>query len=101
MQLGMIGLGRMGANMVRRLMKRGHHCVVYDRSPEKVDALALEGAIPSTSLEDFVAKQASPKTAWLMLPAGEPTESTVAELYSLLPGGSTIIDGGNSFYKDD
>ena len=91
----------MGANMVRRLMKYGHECVVYNRSPEKVEALALEGAVPSSSLEDFVAKLASPKTAWLMLPAGEPAETTVAQLYPLLPGGSTIIDGGNSFYKDD
>lgn len=101
MQIGMIGLGRMGANMVRRLMRHGHECVVYNRSPEKVEALALEGAVPSSSLEDFIGKLASPKTAWLMLPAGAPTETTVAQLYPLLPGGSTIIDGGNAFYKDD
>src|SRR5712672_1075840 len=101
MQTGMIGLGRMGTNMARRLMKRGHTCVVYDHSPEKVESLSLLGAVPSSSLEDMVAKLAPPKTVWLMLPAGEPTETTVTQLYSLLPRGATIIDGGNSFYKDD
>ncbi|MDB6122524.1 MAG: hypothetical protein JWQ71_1517 [Pedosphaera sp.] len=101
MQIGMIGLGRMGANMVRRLLKYKHECVVYNRHPDKVKALAFEGAIPAFSLEELVEKLVSPKTVWLMLPAGEPTESTIAELVKLLPGASTIIDGGNSFYKDD
>src|SRR6266481_5132960 len=101
MQIGMVGLGRMGTNMVRRLMKHGHSCVVYDRAPEKIESLALQGATPSSSLEDLTAKLAPPKTIWLMLPAGEPTESTVAQLLPLLPRGSTLIDGGNSFYKDD
>src|SRR5260370_36994651 len=98
MQIGMVGLGRMGANMVRRLMKHGHECVVYDRSPEKVESLSLEGAVPSSSLENLVAKLVVPKTVWVMLPAGEPTETTVSELFSLLPLGSGIVDGGNSFY---
>jgi len=81
MQTGMIGLGRMGANMARRLMKRRHMCVVYDHSPEKVEPLSLLGAVPSSSLGDMVAKLAPPKTVWLMLPAGEPTETTVMQLY--------------------
>jgi 6-phosphogluconate dehydrogenase len=101
MQIGMIGLGRMGANMARRLMKDRHTCVVYDHAPEKVESLSLLGAVPSSSLEDLVSKLASPKAVWLMLPAGEPTEATVTQLYSLLPRGSIVIDGGNSFYKDD
>ncbi len=91
----------MGANMVRRLMKHSHECVVYDHQPEKVEALSLEGAIASDSLEDLVGKLIAPKTVWVMLPAGEPTEMTISELLSLLPRDSTIIDGGNSFYKDD
>ena len=101
MQIGMIGLGRMGANMARRLINGGHSCVVYDHNPEKVESLSLQGAAPASSLEDLVGKLVSPKTVWLMLPAGEPTETTVTQLYSLLPRGATIIDGGNSFYKDD
>jgi 6-phosphogluconate dehydrogenase len=101
MQIGMIGLGRMGKNMARRLMRRGHQCVVYDHDTERVRDLAEEGAIGALSLEDLAAKIAPPESAWLMLPAGEPTETTVAELSRLLPAGSTIIDGGNSFYQDD
>jgi 6-phosphogluconate dehydrogenase len=101
MQIGMIGLGRMGKNMVRRLRKRGHECVAYDRDLDRVKDLAEEGTIAAFSLEDLAAKTAAPKIVWLMLPAGEPTETTVAQLSRLLPADSTIIDGGNSFYKDD
>src|SRR5437588_9438154 len=101
MQIGMIGLGRMGANMVQRLLKRGHECVNYDRNPDQVGVLASAGAIGADSLEDFVAKLAVPKTAWLMLPAGEPTENTVSQLSKLLLPGSAFVDGGNTFYKDD
>lgn len=101
MQIGMVGLGRMGANMVRRLMKYKHECVVYNRTPEKVEVLKWEGAIPATSLEDLVAKLASPKVVWVMLPAGEPTETAVSRLSELLEKGSTIIEGGNTHYKDD
>jgi 6-phosphogluconate dehydrogenase len=91
----------MGANMVRRLIRAGHQCVVYNRTQEKVQALAAEGAVPASSVEDFARKLAAPKTVWLMLPAGEPTESMVAQLLPLLCKGSAIVDGGNSFYKDD
>ena len=101
MQIGMVGLGRMGANMVRRLMKHGHETVVYDRSREKVESLSLQGAVPSSSLEDLLEKLGTPKMVWVMLPAGEPTEITVLELLSVLPQGSSIVDGGNSYYKDD
>ena len=101
MQLGMIGLGRMGANIVRRLMRDGHSCVVYDVSPDAVEVLAAEGATGSTSLDDFVAKLEVPRRAWIMVPAGEITESTVNALASRLDAGDTIIDGGNSYYRDD
>ncbi|MBC8067653.1 MAG: decarboxylating 6-phosphogluconate dehydrogenase [Deltaproteobacteria bacterium] len=101
MQLGMIGLGRMGANMARRLMRAGHACVVYDRSPETVQTLVTEGATGSDSLATLVAGLARPRAVWVMVPAGEPTESTVAELAKLLEPGDTVIDGGNSFFKDD
>ena len=97
----MIGLGRMGANMVRRLLKKGHQCVVYTRNADKVKALAKEGATGATSLEDFANKLAAPKTAWLMVPSGEATENMVAQMAGLLPAGSTMIDGGNSFFQDD
>ncbi len=101
MQLGMIGLGRMGANMARRLMRAGHACVVYDRSPETVQKLVAEGATGSDSLATLVAGLARPRAVWVMVPAGGPTESTVAELAELLEPGDTVIDGGNSFFKDD
>jgi 6-phosphogluconate dehydrogenase len=101
MQIGMIGLGRMGANMVRRLMKNGHQCVVFDHSPDNIKKMAGEGAIPAASLQELVNKLSEPKAIWLMVPSGEPTESTVVALAALLPSGSTIIDGGNSFYHDD
>ena len=101
MQLGVIGLGRMGANIVRRLMRDGHSCVVYDVSPDAVAALAAEGATGSSSLDDFVARLDVPRRAWIMVPAGEITESTVSELASRLSDGDTIVDGGNSYYRDD
>jgi 6-phosphogluconate dehydrogenase len=101
MQLGMIGLGRMGGNMVRRLMRNGHKCVVFDLSPANVAALESEGATGSTSMEDFVAKLTTPRAAWVMVPAGDATDKTVVKLASLMSPGDTIIDGGNSYYKDD
>ena len=101
MQLGMIGLGRMGANMVRRLMKGGHQCVVYDRSAETVAGLAKEGATGASSLEELVSKLEAPRAVWIMVPAGQPTEDSVMELSKLLQAGDAIFDGGNSFYKDD
>src|SRR5262249_7955750 len=101
MQLGMIGLGRMGANMARRLMRGGHHCVVYDRSAEAVKGLAGEGATGSEALAQLVAALDKPRAVWVMVPAGAPTESTVDELAELLAPGDTIIDGGNSYFKDD
>src|SRR5580658_4216684 len=101
MKLGMIGLGRMGANMARRLMRGGHQIVGYDRSPANVAELAGHGATGATSLEDLVAKLEAPRAIWIMVPAGGPTEETVVALGNLLSSGDTIIDGGNSFYKDD
>ena len=101
MQLGMVGLGRMGANMVRRVMRDGHEGVVYDRSPEAVAGLVGEGATGADSLADLVAKIAAPRHVWIMVPAGPATEATVQELAKVLSSGDTIIDGGNSYYKDD
>ena len=101
MQLGMIGLGRMGANIVRRLMRHGHGCVVYDRNPEPGRQLAGEGATAAASVADLVAKLTAPRAVWIMLPAGEATEAAIAELSGLLAAGDTIIDGGNTFWKDD
>ena len=101
MQLGMVGLGRMGANIVRRLMRDGHDCVVYDVSPDAVKPLADEGATGSDSLDDFVARLNPPRAAWVMVPAGEITETTVRELGERLESGDAIIDGGNSYYRDD
>ncbi len=97
----MIGLGRMGANMVRRLMKNGHQCVVYDRSADAVADLVKEGAAGASSLEELVSKLEAPRVVWIMVPAGQPTEDSVMELSKLLQSGDAIIDGGNSFYKDD
>jgi 6-phosphogluconate dehydrogenase len=101
MQIGMIGLGRMGANMARRLMKGAHECVVYDRNAGNVDTLAKDGATGASSLEDLVKKLKAPRAVWIMLPSGAPTEQTVMALSKLLSAGDAIIDGGNSFYKDD
>jgi len=101
MQLGMIGLGRMGANMARRLMHAGHQCVVYDLNPDNVEHLAGEGALGTSSLEEFVDRLDKPRAAWLMVPAGNPTELTVQALAALFEAGDVIIDGGNSYFKDD
>ena len=100
MQLGMIGLGRMGANMVRRLIKGGHQCVVYDRSAETVQALAKEGAVGASSLDDLVARLATPRAVWLMVPAGV-VDGSLDELTPKLAKGDIVIDGGNSYYVDD
>ena len=101
MQLGMVGLGRMGANMVRRLMRDGHECVVYNRNPKPVKLLESEGAIGTADLDEFVAKLSKPRAAWAMVPAGEVTETVVNALADRMEAGDTIIDGGNSYYHDD
>ena len=100
MQLGMIGLGRMGANMVRRLLRNSHQCVVFDTNPDVVAGLVAEGAIGATSLEDFVAKLEKPRAAWIMIPAAI-TDKIVGELAALLEPDDTIVDGGNSYFRDD
>jgi 6-phosphogluconate dehydrogenase len=100
MQIGMIGLGRMGANLVRRLMRDGHPCVVYNRSPNAVRELEAEGAEGASSLEEFVAKLAKPRAAWIMVPAAA-VQSTLDQLSPLLDPGDIVIDGGNSYYRDD
>src|SRR5215813_11350004 len=100
MQLGMIGLGRMGANMVRRLLRAGHQCVVFDRSAEAVRTLAKEGATASSSIDDFVDKLTSPRAVWLMVPAAV-VDSSLADLGARLSPDDVIIDGGNSYYIDD
>jgi 6-phosphogluconate dehydrogenase len=101
MQLGMVGLGRMGGNMVRRLMRSGHECVVYDRTAETAASFAKEGAVPALSLEELIAKLKAPRAIWIMVPAGDPTEKTVLALAEKMEKGDTIIDGGNSYFKDD
>jgi 6-phosphogluconate dehydrogenase len=101
MQLGMIGLGRMGGNMVRRLARNGHQCVVFNRTPAAIKAVVGKGVTGSTDLKQLVSQLEKPRAVWVMLPAGEVTEATVTQLGSLLDPGDTIIDGGNSFYKDD
>ncbi|MEH3023254.1 MAG: decarboxylating 6-phosphogluconate dehydrogenase [Pseudomonas oryzihabitans] len=101
MQLGIIGLGRMGGNIARRLMKHGHEVAVYDRSAETVAGLGQEGAIATDGLDGVIAALAQPRAIWVMLPAGEPTEQTIAELADRLAPGDVIIDGGNTYYKDD
>jgi len=101
MQLGMIGLGRMGANMVRRLLRGGHSCVVFDLSADNVHRLASEGATGATSLDEFVRTLSRPRAAWVMVPAGNPTEQTVMALAQRMEAGDIIIDGGNSYFKDD
>ena len=100
MQLGMIGLGRMGANMVRRLLRGGHHCVVFDMSPKAVEQLVEESAAGATDLRDFVNKLEKPRAIWLMVPAAV-VDSTIAELVLYLEAGDILIDGGNSYYVDD
>jgi 6-phosphogluconate dehydrogenase len=100
MQIGMIGLGRMGANMVRRLIRGGHECVVFDTHPDSIAKLAGEGATGSDSLDDFVSKLKAPRAVWLMVPAGV-VDATLADLVKRLQKGDIIIDGGNSYYIDD
>jgi 6-phosphogluconate dehydrogenase len=100
MQLGMIGLGRMGANLVRRLTRDGHDCVVYDQNPDAVQLLSGEGAVGAASLEQLVAKLDPPRTVWVMVPAAI-TGLVVDELAALLGPDDVIIDGGNSYYRDD
>src|SRR5262245_61385670 len=100
MQLGMIGLGRMGANMVRRLIKDGHTCVVFDRSPEAVSTLAKEKAVGAASVADFVKRLKAPRALWLMVPAAV-VDETITDLLPLLDAGDILIDGGNSYYVDD
>ncbi|HVG67657.1 MAG TPA: decarboxylating 6-phosphogluconate dehydrogenase [Gaiellales bacterium] len=101
MQLGMVGLGRMGANLVRRLMRDGHDCVVFDVNPDAVKALEQEGAKGASSIDEFVAMLDKPRAAWVMVPAGDITESSVRELASQMEADDVIIDGGNSSYRDD
>jgi 6-phosphogluconate dehydrogenase len=100
-QLGMVGLGRMGANLVRRLMRDGHDCVVYDVNPDPIKELAGEGATGAASLAELAEKLDAPRSVWVMVPAGEITESTVKEVAEVLDKGDAIIDGGNSYYRDD
>ena len=101
MQLGIIGLGRMGGNISRRLMRAGHQTIVFDRSAEAVEALAKDGAIKSAGLAEMVKQLDKPRAIWVMLPAGAITEATVTELAGLMESGDIVIDGGNSYYKDD
>jgi 6-phosphogluconate dehydrogenase len=101
MQLGIVGLGRMGGNIAQRLMRQDHSCIVYDKSAEAVATISGKGATGSRSLEDLAAKLTAPRAVWLMLPAGEVTEDAVTELRGVLQAGDIVIDGGNSFYKDD
>jgi 6-phosphogluconate dehydrogenase len=100
MQLGMVGLGRMGANMVRRLIKSGHQCVVYDRTKEVVDGIVAEKAVGATSLADLVKKLQKPRAVWLMVPAAV-VDKSIADLLPLLEPDDVLIDGGNSYYVDD
>jgi 6-phosphogluconate dehydrogenase len=101
MQLGMVGLGRMGAGLVGRLIRDGHRCVGYDVSPDAVKAVEADGADGATSLQEFASKLEKPRTAWVMVPAGEITDKTIASLAEVLEPGDTIIDGGNTYYHDD
>jgi 6-phosphogluconate dehydrogenase len=101
MQLGMVGLGRMGANLSRRLMRAGHEVVGYDRTPDVVKSLASEGATAAYSLDELVAKLSKPRAAWVMVPAGAITEKTVHDLAAQMDPDDTIIDGGNTYYRDD
>ncbi|SEJ35013.1 phosphogluconate dehydrogenase (NAD(+)-dependent, decarboxylating) [Paraburkholderia diazotrophica] len=101
MQIGIVGLGRMGGNIGRRLMRGGHQCIVYDHNPQATQALAKEGATGASDLGDLVAKLDAPRVVWLMLPAGKITEDTLTDLQRILTADDVVIDGGNSFYKDD
>ena len=101
MQIGMIGLGRMGGNIARRLMRRGHSVVAYDQTPTAEQDLARDGAVAAKSIEDLVKRLAPPRVVWVMLPAGDATETTIERLGELLSAGDTVIDGGNTFWRDD
>src|SRR4051812_48815703 len=101
MQIGMIGLGRMGMNMARRLLQAKHDVVVYNRTASKVEEMVKEGAVGTTTIADFVKRLKAPRIVWLMLPTGQPLEEHIAQLSRLLSKGDLIIDGGNSYYKDD
>src|SRR5688572_23693932 len=101
MQIGIVGLGRMGANIARRLLRRDHTCVIWDRDPKPGQQLAGEGAVAAASLGELVRVLAVPRAVWVMLPAGDATEAAIAELAGLLAPGDIIIDGGNTFWKDD
>ena len=101
MQLGMVGLGRMGAGLVRRLMRDGHRCVVYDVSPDAVAALVADGAVGANSLEEFASMLETPRSAWIMVPAGQITDDTIAAVGAVFAAGDVIIDGGNTYYRDD
>ncbi len=101
MEIGVIGLGRMGAGISRRLMREGHRCVVYDQAEATVQQLAGDGATATTGLQDMVGKLSKPRVVWVMLPSGKITEDTVTALGGMLERGDIVIDGGNSFYKDD
>jgi 6-phosphogluconate dehydrogenase len=101
MQIGMIGLGRMGGNIVRRLLRHSHTAVIYDRDPTAVEALLSVGAEGAATLDDFVSMLTPPRTVWVMLPAGDPTETVIQHLADLLDPGDVIIDGGNTFWRDD
>lgn len=101
MQLGMIGLGRMGGNIVRRLMRHGHSTVVYDKDAKAVAGLTADGAVGSATLEEFISKLERPRTAWVMLPAGRITETTIETIAGVMQAGDVIIDGGNTFWQDD
>ncbi len=100
-QLGMVGLGRMGANIVRRLMRDGHECVVYDVNPDAISELAGDGAVGAETLSDLASKLDAPRAVWVMVPAGDITEKTVNDVAAVLESGDAIIDGGNSYYRDD
>ena len=101
MRIGFIGLGRMGANMVRRLVRDSHEIVVYNRTPEKTTEIASEGATPSYSIAEMVGKLEKPRAVWVMVPAGDATEAQINELLEHLEPGDTIIDGGNTNFHDD
>jgi 6-phosphogluconate dehydrogenase len=101
MQLGIVGLGRMGSNIARRLHRAGHNCVVYDQAPKPLAELTAEGLTPASNLPDLVTKLAPPRAVWVMLPAGAATEDTITGMSDLLSTGDILIDGGNTFYKDD
>lgn len=101
MQIGMVGLGRMGMNMAQRLLNGNHRVVAYNRSPDKVKAIARKGAVPAYSIEKLVQTLKAPRIVWIMLPAGAPTDDAIEKIALLLDKGDLIIDGGNSFYKDD